>query len=304
MIQDTGDTRYAFVNGIIRAREARLLTKGHFDRLIAGTLENFSTIISDTSYVAYDDIPTGLEREEGEIKNFLNAFCITQEVKNFVAWPEHMHNIKVRVKKGGEELLYPSEESVPDTWPEVTEVIERYVVEKDPFVLSTRLDLILCDRLSETARFAPFFEEYYKLFFDLENIRSFFRARQFGNSKEIFNQVFIPYGSMEKNKFLEVITVGMEHLGKYFFTTPYMALVEKGGAYLQEHHSFLRLERLIDETRLRFLKQARMIAFGVEPLFAYYHFKLSEIKKLRQVYWGKLNEVVIDELKESIPDVW
>ncbi|GAG14634.1 unnamed protein product, partial [marine sediment metagenome] len=30
----------------------------------------------------------------------------------------------------------------------------------------------------------------------------------------------------------------------------------------------------------------------------------SEIKKLRQVYWGKLNEVFIDELKESIADVW
>ena len=56
--------------------------------------------------------------------------------------------------------------------------------------------------------------------------------------------------------------------------------------------------------RIGFLIQARRMTFGIEPLFTYYHFKISEIKKLRQVYWGKLNEVFIDELKESIADVW
>ncbi|GAJ06580.1 unnamed protein product, partial [marine sediment metagenome] len=38
MIKGTEDTRYAYVNGIVRAREARLLTRSLFDRLIAGTL--------------------------------------------------------------------------------------------------------------------------------------------------------------------------------------------------------------------------------------------------------------------------
>jgi hypothetical protein len=31
---------------------------------------------------------------------------------------------------------------------------------------------------------------------------------------------------------------------------------------------------------------------------------MAEITKLRQVYWGKLNEVPVEDLKESIPDVW
>ena len=46
------------------------------------------------------------------------------------------------------------------------------------------------------------------------------------------------------------------------------------------------------------------MTFGVEPLYTYYQFKMNEIKKLRQVYWGKLNEVPMSDLKESIPDVW
>ncbi len=66
----------------------------------------------------------------------------------------------------------------------------------------------------------------------------------------------------------------------------------------------LRLERICEEIRLQFLLAERRMTFGVEPLLTYYQFKLAEIKKLRQVYWGKLNEVEIDDLKESIPDVW
>ena len=71
-----------------------------------------------------------------------------------------------------------------------------------------------------------------------------------------------------------------------------------------EKGSFLRLEKLCEEMKLQFLLQARRMAFGVEPLFGYYQFKLTEIKKLRQVYWGKLNQIPTENIKESIPDVW
>jgi vacuolar-type H+-ATPase subunit C/Vma6 len=45
MIKGTDDTRYAFVNGIIRAREARFLTRGHFDRLILRASKTYLLIL-------------------------------------------------------------------------------------------------------------------------------------------------------------------------------------------------------------------------------------------------------------------
>jgi len=304
MIKGTEDTRYAYVNGIVRAREARLLTKSHFDRLITGTLANFNTILSDTPYIGHKDIPAGLEMEEIEIKKFFRRYCITPEVLSFIDWPEQIHNLKVKLKQGSEDLMYPQQESEIETWHEVIEEIERFAVYKDPFILSTNLDKILCKYLYETAKFASFFDKYFQLYFDLENIRSFFRTRQFENSRDIFNQVFIPLGSFNKKFFIDNLNVDYERLGKNFFTTPFVSIIEKGSAYIKEYHSFLRLERLYEEMRIGFLIQARRMTFGIEPLFTYYHFKISEIKKLRQVYWGKLNEVFIDELKESIADVW
>ncbi len=304
MIKGTEDTSYAFANGIVRAREARLLTRGHFDRLIAGPLASFKTILSDTSYVVHMEIPTGLDMEDIEIKKFFRKYCQTPEVQQFIDWPEQIHNLKVKLKQGNEELMYTQYASEVETWPEIIEEVERFAVDKEPFILSTNLDKILCKYLYDTSKFVPFFNRYYQLYFDLENIRSFFRARQFENSREIFTQVFIPYGTVTQRLFLDNLSSQHDILAKSFFTTPYVKIVEKGSLYIDEHHSFLKLEKLCEEMRLEFLLLARKMTFGVEPLFTYYHFKINEIKKLRQVYWGKLNEVPIDELKESIPDVW
>ena len=304
MIKGTDDTRYAYVNGMVRAREARLLNKGYFDRLIATDFSNFNTIISDTPYVTHGDISAGFEIEENETREFFNRFCLTPEVNKFIDWPEQIHNLKVKLKNGSKELMYRQETTEVETWPEVIDEAARFTADKDPFILSTNLDKILCQYLLQNAGKMPFFAEYYKRYFDLENIRSFFRARQFEKMREIFDQVFIAWGSIKKEFYLENLNVHHDLLGKNFATTPYAMVMDRGSAYIEERHSFLRLERFCEEIRLGFLRQARMMTFGIEPLFAYYHFKISEIKKLRQVHSGKLNEVPTEDLKESIPDVW
>lgn len=304
MIKGTEDTKYAYVNGIIRARESKLLTKGHFDRLLAADLSSFNTILSDTPYIGQKDISSGLEAEEIALRNFFNRYCQTPQVNRLIDWPEQIHNLKVKLKRGSDDILYSQEESEVETWPEVIEEIEKFALDKDPFLFSTNLDKILCKYFYETAQFTPFFSKYLEVYFDLENIRSFFRARQFENSREIFSQVYIPYGSVDKKLFVDNLSAHHDLLGKNFFTTPYSKIMDRGSAYIEECHSFLRLERMCGEMKLEFLVQARRMTFGVEPLFGFYQFKISEIKKIRQVYWGKLNEVPSDELKESIPDVW
>lgn len=304
MIKGTEDTRYAFVNGIIRAREARLLTRSHFDRLMAADLSSFNTILSDTSYVGHQDFSEAFEAEEKAVRKFFTRYCLTEEVGYLVDWPEEMHNLKVKLKGGGDELLYAQGTDTVESWPEVIDEVARFAVDKDPFVLSTNLDKILSGHLFQTAAFAPFFKGYFTLYFELENIRSFFRARQFEKRREIINQVYIPLGNLQLRFFVDNIDVAQEHLGRNFFNTSYTDIVDKGGFYFEEYESFLRLERLIEEYRLGFLLQARRMTFGIEPLYTYYQFKMHEIKKLRQVYWGKVNEVAMNDLKESIPDVW
>jgi|UniRef100_A0A7V3RI98 V/A-type H+-transporting ATPase subunit C len=304
MISGTNDTRYAFVNGVIRAKEAKFLKKTHFERLIEADVDSFRLILSDTAYAGSGEFLNILSDIEKEEAAFFDKYCLHQEIKEMVFLPLKIHNLKVKLKNGGANLLYNIDVKELEEKKEILKIISDYLQHRNSFILSTELDKFLCKRIFELSKVSPFFFEYAQLYFDIENIRSFFRARTFENPFEIFKQVFIKYGTIPEKLFLDCLDKEPSAIFKALRNTIYAGLVEQGGAYLETHGSFLRLERISDEMRLNFLKKARYFTFGVEPLFSYYHFKTAEIKKLRQVYMGRQYNIPLAQLKESIPDVW
>ncbi len=304
MLQGTNDTRYAFVTGLIRAREARLLKKSHFDRLIEAEIGNFKAILSDTPYAAGEEFLETLSTAEKLERFFFEKYCLHEEIKEIILLPHAIHNLKVRLKKRPERLLSPVNLFWLESSEEILAIINDYLTHKNSFLLSAKLDRFYCERIWKSACISEFFTEYFKLFFDLENIRSFFRARQFENPLELFKEVYIPYGTIPERVFVEHLSKDFTVVVRAFRNTPYDRIIEQGGGYLETDGSFLRLERLIDEMRLQFLKTARYYTFGIEPLFGYYNFKLNEIRLLRQVYMGKLYNIPTAQLRESLPDVW
>ncbi|MGQ9534798.1 MAG: V-type ATPase subunit [bacterium] len=304
MIKGTDDCRYAFVNGIVRAKEARLLKKSHFERLIDANIENFNPILSDTVYTGTGDLTGILNRVEIEERRFFEKYCLHPEIKQVVFLPEAIHNLKVRLKNGDKNLLYNIDTRELESSGEVIKIIDDYLKHRNSFVLCTELDKFLCKKLYELSQVSQFFYEYFQLYFDLENIRSFFRSRQFENPSEIFKQVYIEYGTIAKEKYMQNLTKSYDVIIREFRDTRYGQLIEQGSAYLKSRGSFLKLERLVDEMKLQFLRIARFYTFGIEPLFGYYQFRMAEIRKLRQVYMGKKYNIPSVELKESIPDVW
>ncbi|MEO0185136.1 MAG: V-type ATPase subunit [candidate division WOR-3 bacterium] len=304
MLQGTNDTRYAFVNGIVRAKEAKLLRKTHFDRLIDAGIDNFRPILGDTVYTGTGEFLSMLADTEKQERKFFDKYCFHPEIRQMVVLPEAIHNLKVKLKNGDERLFYGVDMGVLESENEVTAIISDFLKHKNSFMLSTELDRFLCRKIREFSKVSSFFSDYYRLFFDLENIRSFFRARQFDNPTEIFKQVYIAYGSIPEKMFIDNLNKEFSSITREFRNTIYGNLIEQGGSYLENQGSFLRIERLCDEMKLQFLKTARFYTFGVEPLFGYYQFKLAEIRRLRQVYMGKQYNIPASQLKESIPDVW
>ncbi len=304
MIEGTNDTRYAFVNGIVRAKEARLLKKSHFERLIEANIENFAPILSDTVYTGTGDFSEILGRVEIEERKFFEKYCLHPEIKQIVSLPEAIHNLKVRLKNGEESLLYDIETKEMESSAEIVTIIAEYLKHRDSFLLCTELDKFLCEKLYELSGLSQFFYEYFQLYFDLENIRSFFRSQQFENPAEIFKHVYIKYGTIPEEKFFQNLKKSSDVIIREFRDTRYGQLIEQGSTYLKSQGSFLKLECLCDEMKLQFLKMARFYTFGIEPLFGYFEFRKAEIKKIRQIYMGKKYNIPAIELKESIPDVW
>ncbi|MGB9720846.1 MAG: V-type ATPase subunit [bacterium] len=304
MIQGTNDTRYAFINGIVRAKEAKLLRKTHFDRLIEAGIDNFQPILSDTVYTGGGEFLSVLTDVEKQERQFFDKHCLHSEIKKIILLPEAIHNLKVKLKTGDDRLLYDVDTKMLESENEIMVLISDYLKDRNSFLLSSELDKFLCNRIFEFSKISLFFSDYFRLFFDLENIRSFFRSRQFENPIEIFKQVYIKHGSIPEKIFIDNLNKDLSSITREFRNTIYGNIIEQGGNYLETQGSFLRLERLCDEMKLQFLKMARFYTFGVEPLFGYYQFKIAEIKRLRQVYMGKQYNIPVSQLKESIPDVW
>jgi len=67
--------------------------------------------------------------------------------------------------------------------------------------------------------------------------------------------------------------------------------------------SFSHLEKLFDDHLLSFVKKAKYITFGIEPLIGYLVAKEMEVKNLRTIMVGKFNrlsqEIIKERLRES-----
>ena len=80
--------------------------------------------------------------------------------------------------------------------------------------------------------------------------------------------------------------------------------MEGGWDHLNSRGSFAVFERLGRDLILEYLRKAKLIAFGVEPLIAYIHGKENELRNIRTIMVGKLNQVESNVIKESLPRVY
>jgi V/A-type H+-transporting ATPase subunit C len=77
-------------------------------------------------------------------------------------------------------------------------------------------------------------------------------------------------------------------------------MVTEGLAHLQTQESFLLFEKMREAFLFNYIRRADLIAFGIEPLIAYLYKKESEIRTIRTIFVGLLNNVPAETLKERI----
>ena len=308
MIKGSEDTRYTFPIGVIRVLETKLLTKSHYDRLLAVSGENeIMPALHDTTYgqfrdLAFEDV---LEKVLEDRFQFLSRYCIDPEIIELILLPKRIHNLKVEFKgkireEDYQDLLYEVEVGEIEG---ITDIIAQFLETKDPFFLDTGLDrLELTTSIRLSCRF-PFLKNYYELKADLYNIASLIRLKRLGVGRKTALMVLIP-SSFDPEHLALLLEQEFDAIKDFFARTPYHAVVAQGIDYLEKKNSFLRLERLIDEELLRYMRKTRRFVFGVEPIFGYYTFLESETTRLRRIYIGKRHRLPIEDIRESLPDVY
>lgn len=149
-----------------------------------------------------------------------------------------------------------------------------------------------------------FIKDYVRHKIDLGNLKMFCRVKYSGLSREKFETIVLNGGFLEEKILLQNFDLSFAEIGEKLKATPYKNLWTKATDVLEERETFIDLERGIEDFLLAYLRKAKYIVFGPEPVFAYGLAKRRELSLVRLVGVGKINQIPPDILKERVSETY
>jgi V/A-type H+/Na+-transporting ATPase subunit C len=332
------DTKYAYAVARIRALENRLLDRSRIEMMLeAKSAQDVLKILSETDYgPAIGEIQDEYEYEEAlttERKNvidLLKKIAPNPEVIGLLIMKYDFHNMKVLLKakyldESADHLLVDAGSVDPEKLKKmvdegnfrylpplmrraVEKTVEEFQKDEDPQIISFALDKYLYENLSTLATElkADFLVRYFQIQADLINLSAFLRVKSLNKSREFLDSVLLENGKIEKRVFLQLFMEPepADALIVRLYNTEYAQIVEEGARLWAKNHSTTDFEKLADNYLLRYLKSAKMVVFGAEPLIAYLLAKEIEIKIIRMIMVSKLNGIPVEEIRERLRDVY
>lgn len=149
-----------------------------------------------------------------------------------------------------------------------------------------------------------FIQDYIRHKIDLSNLKILMRAKYLGLSRDQYENLVLQSGFLDHKLILESHDLSFSEIGERLRATPYQELWSSAVDSLQNKETFLGLERGMEDFLMAFLKKAKIIVFGPEPILAYGLAKKRELKLVRLLGIGKINQIPESILKERISETY
>lgn len=150
----------------------------------------------------------------------------------------------------------------------------------------------------------PFITDYVRHRIDLGNLKIFCRMKYSGFSREKFAGMVLRGGFLDERILVENFSLSFSEVGEKIQATPYKELWTRATDALEERETFIKLERGIEDFLMKYLRRAKHIVFGPEPVFAFGLAKRRELGLVRLVGVGKLTRVPPSILSERISETY
>jgi V/A-type H+-transporting ATPase subunit C len=332
----SSDTHYAYAVSRIRAIERKMLDKQKFDRMIdAKTPEEALKVLTEAGY-GFEDSEQGnvydyermLQEESKKVYALLQEIAPQPEMFDLFLILNDYHNIKVLLK--GEfsgnldesllldfSLIPPSElkiklqerkwDDLPPTMKEaIEETIETYNRTSDPQVIDLILDKAAYAHMLKQAEASKnqFLVKLVKIKIDLANINAFLRVKFLKKSWDYLDKVLLAGGTIDKKIFMQNLQSPLESFVNELSRTPYDKLCQEGLGSLHSSKGITHFEKLTDNFVMEYVRKARYITLGIEPLVAYLKAKETEIKNARIIMVGKINNISGEIIRERLREAY
>lgn len=330
------DTQYAYAVARIRVIENKLLDKNKLDRMLeAKTPIEAMKVLDEAGYESPGDENSNpheyeklLKEEQKKVYRLLKSMAPQPEVFNLFLYKNDYHNIKVMLKSefsGTErdDILVDTgsialnslklmirdrnlREMSETMRLAVEDCIDTYNRTGDSQIIDIILDRACFKEMLEAAEKTEnrFVSEYVKMQIDLLNIKNFVRVKKMNKSWDFLDKVLLEGGNIDSKLFLKKYGDSFESFVDEAKFTPYGSLCETGIGDFLATGSLTKLEKLIDDEMMSYIKKSKFIALGIEPLIAYLVAKETEVRNVGIIMIGKINGIPGEIIKERLREAY
>jgi vacuolar-type H+-ATPase subunit C/Vma6 len=153
-------------------------------------------------------------------------------------------------------------------------------------------------------RKVPFITGYLRHKIDLGNLKVFCRAKYLELPLDRLEGMLMRGGFLDVGILLDSFHLSYGEIGDKLAASAYHRAWILATDELVEKDTFIALEREFENFLMAYLRKARYIVFGPEPVFAYALAKKKELQLLRLLGVGKLNRIPADMLKQRMSETY
>ncbi|MGL4394204.1 MAG: V-type ATPase subunit [Brevinema sp.] len=145
--------------------------------------------------------------------------------------------------------------------------------------------------------------DLYKKEIDCENIKNFFRAFKMNLDKQKIEEIMIPGGYITAGFFADQTNLSLDDVSDLMMSTAYADALHDGIQNWSETKSCTILEKKIDEYLLDQVQNLSFVISGPAVVEEALRILSLEIKNLKLIIIGKLNNMSVQEIKGRVRDV-
>lgn len=330
------ENKYLYSVTRVRALETKLLDKAKIERMVeAKDADEVIKILYETDYAGsisemkgIEDYESALSKELSKTYELLGEISPVPELTDIFLYRYDIHNLKTLLKSSflgeeNDELLsgvgtiplqklkeMVKEKDFRDLNPIIREcaeeVVNEFTVNPDPQLIDVILDKCLFNLMYKTAKDnkSGFLMDYIAAQIDLANIKTFIRVKSMGYGRDFLKKVILDNGKLDFGFYNDIFDEPLETLVERLAYKDYHTVVEDGAASYQKTKSLTRFEKLSDDFLFNIAKKGKYVAFGIEPLVGYLMAKENEVKIIRMIMVGKMNEIPNELIRERLRDVY
>lgn len=330
--------RMDFTHAVARLRvmEKRLLDKNKVERLLdSNGAEEVLRILQETSYgEGINNIESAYEYEKVLKEELINLYdslykiSPVKDVIDIMSMRYDYHNIKVLLKakalgKDLSNILIPIGTIPVDTLKNsiltgelkplgkyiadaIKDIEAKFEESKDPQVIDVLLDKYMFNNMLARAKELniDYITRYVQESIDITNIKTMLRVKKQNKDGRFLEAVLIPNGTINETIYIEGLNDSLEGFIAKISRTEYSKVLS---SILEEYTAsgnISSLDALYDNYIMNHAKDAKKVNFGPEPIIAYIIAKETEIKIIRIIMVGKINNVSTEIIRERLRDLY